>query len=161
MLHYMKMDSMVGPLLLAEEDGRLVLLDFEKKVLPPLCTGAVEKTTPVLEAAQAQLLEYFMGKRKNFEVPLWPRGTDFQQQVWTELCRIPYGETRCYGQVAASLGKPGAARAVGLANNRNPLSIVIPCHRVIGANGKLVGYGGGLDIKRRLLALEGVECQGI
>ncbi|WP_432695853.1 methylated-DNA--[protein]-cysteine S-methyltransferase [Marinobacterium sp. YM272] len=109
----------------------------------------------LIEAAH-QLSEYFAGKRQSFDLPLAPAGTQFQQRVWQALQQIPYGETRSYGDLASIIGQPGAARAVGMANNRNPLSILIPCHRVIGANGALVGYGGGLTIKRKLLELEGV-----
>ena len=106
------------------------------------------------DMAAKQLEEYFAGKRTQFDVPLRPVGTEFQQAVWKELLTIPYGETRSYKQVAYGIGKPAACRAVGMANNKNPISIIIPCHRVIGANGSLVGYGGGLDMKRKLLALE-------
>lgn len=112
------------------------------------------KETPLLKKAGEQLQEYFAGKRNSFELPLAPQGTKFQQNVWKELQAIPYGETRSYGEVAKSIGNPNACRAVGMANNKNPISIFIPCHRVIGANGKLVGYGGGLDIKEYLLKLE-------
>ena len=101
-----------------------------------------------------ELREYFAGERREFSLRLAPQGTPFQQRVWKALCRIPYGETWSYGQLASQIGKPSASRAVGLANGRNPLPIVIPCHRVIGANGSLTGYGGGLPIKRHLLALE-------
>ena len=102
----------------------------------------------------SQLTEYFAGTRTRFELPLAPEGTPFQQRVWKALLDIPYGETISYGELAARLGSRSASRAVGLANGSNPLPIVIPCHRVIGANGKLTGYGGGLPIKERLLALE-------
>lgn len=101
-----------------------------------------------------QLMEYFEGKRKVFNLPLSPIGTSFQQAVWEALCSIPYGETRSYGEIAKMIGNPKASRAVGMANNRNPISIIIPCHRVIGASGKLVGYGGGIDKKIYLLNLE-------
>ncbi len=101
-----------------------------------------------------QLMEYFEGKRKVFNLPLSPIGTSFQQAVWEALCSIPYGETRSYGEIAKMIGNPKASRAVGMANNRNPISIIIPCHRVIGASGKLVGYGGGIDKKIYLLDLE-------
>jgi O-6-methylguanine DNA methyltransferase len=100
------------------------------------------------------LSEYLIGERKSFDLPLNPRGTVFQQQVWKALCDIPYGETRSYKQIAEAIGNPKAVRAVGMANNRNPLLIVIPCHRVIGANGKLVGYGAGIEKKEFLLKLE-------
>ena len=101
-----------------------------------------------------QLMEYFEGKRKVFNLPISPIGTSFQQAVWEALCSIPYGETRSYGEIAKMIGNPKASRAVGMANNRNPISIIIPCHRVIGASGKLVGYGGGINKKIYLLDLE-------
>ncbi|MCH5265858.1 MAG: methylated-DNA--[protein]-cysteine S-methyltransferase [Lachnospiraceae bacterium] len=116
---------------------------------PPFPTGQ-----NLLRQACQELEEYFAGKRKVFSVPLSVHGTEFQERVWKELQKIPYGTTCSYGQLAAAIGKPKACRAVGMANNRNPLPIFIPCHRVIGSNGKLVGYGGGLDIKEKLLKLE-------
>ena len=106
--------------------------------------------------AEAQLRKYFAGTRRTFDLPLAPRGTAFQQRVWAALRAIPYGETRTYGELAAAIGSPSASRAVGMANHHNPIPIVIPCHRVIGANGTLTGYAGGLEIKRKLLALEGI-----
>lgn len=116
------------------------------------CRG--NESSAVSDLANAQLQEYFLGKRHCFDFPIQPKGTPFQLSVWNELRRIPYGETRTYGQIAASIGKPGGSRAVGMACNRNPLWIAIPCHRVVGSNGALTGYAGGLDIKRALLALE-------
>ena len=110
----------------------------------------------LLDAAEAQLREYFARTRRTFDLPLDPRGTAFELRVWTALRTIPYGETRSYGAIAAVIGSPRAARAVGMANHRNPLPILIPCHRVIGADGSLTGYAGGLETKRRLLALEGI-----
>ncbi|MDR3262226.1 MAG: methylated-DNA--[protein]-cysteine S-methyltransferase [Tannerella sp.] len=110
--------------------------------------------TPLLQNAVRQLSEYFAGERRTFDLPLVPQGTDFQQRTWQALREIPYGETRSYKQIAESIGCPKGARAIGLANNRNPISIFIPCHRVIGADGQLVGYAGGLEVKRRLLAIE-------
>ncbi|NLM73573.1 MAG: methylated-DNA--[protein]-cysteine S-methyltransferase [Clostridiaceae bacterium] len=110
--------------------------------------------TPILKEAAKQLEEYFAGKRKTFDLPLSPKGTDFQRKVWDVLTRIPYGETLSYGDVAKKIGNPKACRAVGMANNKNPIPIIIPCHRVIGSSGKLVGYGGGLHIKEKLLELE-------
>lgn len=112
----------------------------------------------IAKRAEAQLMEYFKGERKEFDIQLMPSGTPFQMKVWNALQTIPYGETKSYGKIAAQIGKPRACRAVGMANNRNPISIIIPCHRVIGADGSLTGYGGGLDIKRTLLTLEGVKC---
>ena len=102
----------------------------------------------------SQLRSYFAGEREEFDLPLAPEGTPFQQEVWRRLCEIPYGETISYGELARRIGNPQASRAVGLANGSNPIPIVIPCHRVIGSNGKLTGYGGGLPIKEKLLALE-------
>lgn len=115
-----------------------------------------EKDIPdgICEMAVAQLHEYFAKRRKVFTLPLHMEGTPFQKQVWEALCTIPYGETRSYGQIAKQIGHPQAYRAVGMANNRNPLAIIVPCHRIIGSDGKLVGYGGGLEKKRFLLELE-------
>jgi methylated-DNA-[protein]-cysteine S-methyltransferase len=110
-----------------------------------------------LAEAAGEIDEYFAGARRAFTVPLVLRGTVFQRRVWEELCRIPYGETISYGELARRIGRPSAVRAVGLANGANPLAIVVPCHRVIGADGTLTGYGGGLPTKRQLLALEGVR----
>lgn len=110
--------------------------------------------TPLLKKAGEQLTEYLKGERKEFSLPLAPEGTEFQKKIWQELCRIPYGETRTYGEIARQAGNPKACRAVGGANNRNPIMIFIPCHRVIGADGSLTGYGGGLEVKEYLLKLE-------
>ncbi len=112
------------------------------------------KLTPLISEAVNQLREYFKGDRKIFTVPLKPDGTDFQQKVWKALTEIPYGQTTSYGEIAEKIGKPGGARAVGNANNKNPIAIIIPCHRVIGANGSLTGYAAGLNIKKQLLSLE-------
>ena len=109
---------------------------------------------PLLGQAKQQLAEYFAGQRQAFDLPLRMQGTPFQQKVWAALREIPYGETRSYGQIAAQVGNPKASRAVGMANNRNPIAIIVPCHRVIGANGSLTGYAGGLSVKEELLALE-------
>ncbi|MDR1730101.1 MAG: methylated-DNA--[protein]-cysteine S-methyltransferase [Prevotellaceae bacterium] len=122
---------------------------FERKT-----QNAIEKETFLIRQMYSELEEYFNGKRKSFEVPLKPSGTSFQQSVWKALQEIPYGETRSYKQIAEMIGKPAACRAVGMANNRNPIPIVIPCHRVVGTNGDLTGYAGGLDIKRKLLEIE-------
>lgn len=119
-----------------------------------------ESTTPeetacrLLWQAAAELGEYFAGRRRNFTLPLAPRGTEFQQRVWSELRRIPSGETRTYGEIARAIGQPRACRAVGMANNRNPIAILIPCHRVIGRDGLLTGYAAGLTVKQQLLELE-------
>lgn len=127
-------------------DGALVRLVFEK-------TEGGEKT-PLLTKAADQLAEYFAGRRKEFDLPLNPEGTDFQRKIWNALQKIPFGETRSYKQLAEMAGSGKACRAVGGANNKNPLPVFIPCHRVIGADGSLVGYGGGLKIKQFLLELE-------
>lgn len=113
-----------------------------------------EKETPLLKEAHRQLMEYFEKKRKNFELPLMPEGTDFQKKVWEALRTIPYGETRSYGEIARQIGNEKACRAVGGANNKNPIMIFIPCHRVIGADGSMVGFGGGLPAKKYMLKLE-------
>lgn len=142
------LSSPVGHLLLQAQDGFITLLE---RTDLPLCAPQV----PVLYQAEAALARYFAGELQSFSLPLQPHGTPFQQAVWHQLLQIPYGQTRTYGELAKALGKPGAARAVGMANHRNPISILIPCHRVIGADGSLTGYGGGLDMKRFLLQLEG------
>lgn len=115
-------------------------------------------SSPPLEEAWRQLEEYFAGQRREFDLPLSPAGTAFQQKVWAALRAIPYGGTASYGEIAARVGNPQARRAVGMANNRNPLPILIPCHRVLGADGSLTGYAGGLEVKRFLLALEGAAA---
>jgi methylated-DNA-[protein]-cysteine S-methyltransferase len=116
--------------------------------------------TPLLRRAAGQLAEYFAGERRAFDLPLAPRGTPFQQRVWDGLLAIPYGELRSYGDLARVLGRPSASRAVGAANGRNPIAIVVPCHRVIGANGQLTGYAGGLPIKRYLIEHERRHATG-
>lgn len=143
-------NSPVGPLTLGEEDGALACLLFGR-VLPP---GFQEGETPLLRRAEEELTEYFQGARQEFCIPLAPKGTPFQRRVWDALRTIPYGETRTYAEIALLTGCPKGFRAVGMANNRNPISILIPCHRVIGSNGSLTGYGGGLAAKEYLLALE-------
>lgn len=148
---YFYYDSELGRVGVAENGFALTHVQFEEEE-PPL--RGEERETPLLKEAAAQLKEYFAGLRKEFDLPLSPKGTDFQQKVWAALQRIPYGETRSYRQVAEAVGNPRGCRAVGMANNRNPISILIPCHRVIGKDGGLVGYGGGLDRKKWLLALE-------
>ena len=143
--------SPIGLLTLTETDGALSHLLFgEDRPLP----GFIRQETPFLQKTRQQLEEYFAGSRTEFDLPLFYRGTPFQQAAWDALRTIPYGETRSYKDMAVQIGNPKAVRAVGMANNRNPISIIVPCHRVIGANGKLVGYGGGLPIKEKLLELE-------
>lgn len=123
----------------------------------PVEKGKEDKHHPIICETEKQLAEYFEGKRKVFDIPLEFTGTDFQKNVWNALLQIPYGQTRTYQQIASQLGNPKAVRAVGLANGKNPISIIAPCHRVIGASGKLVGYGGGLHNKAFLLELETKE----
>jgi len=142
----------VGKLGVGVESGRITDLHFERSSIPR--SDIVQEETPLHREAARQLDEYFSGKRKVFDLPLAPKGTDFQLRCWEALLRVPYGETRSYGDIARSVGSPRGFRAVGMANNRNPISIIIPCHRIIGSDGKLVGFGGGLDIKEFLLGLE-------
>jgi methylated-DNA-[protein]-cysteine S-methyltransferase len=143
-------DSPVGPLLLTSDGASLTRLLFDVEPDPTWST----EPCPVLDDAVTQLREYFVGERTDFDLPLEPFGTDFQKRTWLRLREIPYAQTINYGQLAGRVGNPNASRAVGLANGRNPISIVVPCHRVIGADGSLTGYGGGLDRKRLLLDLE-------
>lgn len=149
-------DSPVGPLTLVAGDAGLVAILWadDDPARVPLGDAADDPDHPVLTAAAAQLADYFAGARRTFDLPLDFRGTGFQRAVWAALLTIPYGETRSYGQIAAQLGRPGASRAVGAANGRNPISIVAPCHRVIGSGGRLTGFAGGLAAKETLLTLE-------
>lgn len=146
----MYMGSPIGKLGIVEDGTGICAVLFESQ--PP--ADIPEGESGLLSEAAGQLREYFEGKRQVFDLPLSVQGTEFQKTVWKALLEIPYGETRSYGQIASAIGNPKASRAVGMANNRNPLAILIPCHRVVGANGKLVGYGGGLDKKTFLLELE-------
>lgn len=150
---FLTMPSPVGELLLAADDDALTDLRFAPHAADP--TWRRDDAHPVLAAARAQLDAYFAGARTPFDLPLAPRGTPFQQRVWAELRRIPHGATLSYGALARRVGDPRASRAVGAANGRNPIAIVVPCHRVIGAAGALTGFGGGIERKRWLLAHEG------
>jgi methylated-DNA-[protein]-cysteine S-methyltransferase len=156
---YTYLDSPIGRLLLLADESSLTGLYMEVAGHEPAGrAGWVERPqAEPLRTAADQLTEYFAGARRRFDLPLGMPGTPFQQRVWQELAQIPFGETWSYGQLAKRIGNPGASRAVGLANNRNPISIIVPCHRVIGADGSLTGYGGGLDRKRWLLAHEGMH----
>ena len=145
--------SPIGALSLVEENGALVEVRWNFD-LPRDAAPMALPSTPLLRQAAAELAAYFAGALREFTVPLAPKGTPFQQKVWAALREIPYGETRSYKEIAAMVGNEKACRAVGMANNRNPLPIFIPCHRVVGADGKLVGYAGGLDVKTFLLNLE-------
>jgi len=149
-------ESPVGKLKLVASDKGLVAILWENDSPRRVRLGeaVVDDRHPVLVETEKQLGEYFAGKRKTFSVALDMRGTRFQKNVWEALVAIPFGETRSYGQLALQLGNPRASRAVGAANGRNPVSIIVPCHRVIGSSGKLTGFAGGLDTKARLLELE-------
>ena len=155
------MDSPVGPLTLVAEDGRLAglyMTDQRHRPDAPVFGDRDDDAEP-FAAARAQLTEYFAGERTTFDLPLAPHGTEFQQTVWAALQEIPYGHTWSYGQLADHIGNPKASRAVGLANGRNPIGIVIPCHRVVGSTGALTGYGGGLERKQALLDLERAQTR--
>lgn len=140
-------DTYAGRIGIAEENGAITYLIFSER------DWTVEETDLIKETKR-QLDEYFAGKRKEFDIPTRLEGTEFQKRVWEELRKIPYGKTVTYKDIAEAVGCPKGFRAVGLANNRNPISIIYPCHRVIGSNGSLTGYGGGLDVKEKLLELE-------
>ena len=148
MIYRYSYETVLGSVTFVEEDGALLAISTHH-----VYEGICQETTLIKEAHQ-QLSEYLKGERKSFDLPLRMKGTDFQQRVWNALLGIPYGETRSYKQIAEAIGNPKAVRAVGMANNRNPLLIVVPCHRVIGADGKLVGYGAGIEKKEFLLRLE-------
>ena len=162
---YQDMDSPVGRLRLIAAGDQLVGIWFEHGRDAQRHADSTDQellqpgSSPVLDRTRQQLEEYFRGERREFDLPLAPEGPEFQQRVWQRLLRIQYGATTTYGALAQSLGNPNASRAVGLANGSNPIPIVIPCHRVIGANGALTGFGGGLPIKSALLELEREERQ--
>jgi methylated-DNA-[protein]-cysteine S-methyltransferase len=150
MLTVMSMRSPLGTLQLYASIDELVALSLPERPGPP----AVEGRSEVLGRTAEQLAEYFAGTRRTFDLPLAPRGTGFQVLVWRALLKIPYAQTRSYGEIARSIDRPAASRAVGAANGRNPIAIIVPCHRVIGSNGDLTGYGGGMAAKRWLLEHE-------
>ena len=152
MNHRLRFSSPIGPLTLEAGEGGLTALYLPNADPPPSAWEA----TALLREGRDQVLEYFSGARQFFDLPLAPQGTPFQLKVWRALADIPYGQTVTYGALARRVGCPGGARAVGQANHRNPLPILLPCHRVVGAGGALTGYGGGLEVKRFLLKLEGV-----
>jgi O-6-methylguanine DNA methyltransferase len=167
-VHTVNIDSPIGPLFLAASSQGLVALEFEARlpdqqsIRPNPCDLREENQNFTFEESAngmgrytTELAEYFAGHRRQFSFPLDLRGTDFQIACWRALLAIPYGETRSYADIAREVRRPKAFRAVGMANNRNPIAIVVPCHRVVASDGKLCGYGGGLDVKRRLLQLEG------
>ncbi len=146
--------SPYGQMTLQANEHGLLGAWFEIQTTQPQQLGIYSDNNPILSEAVRQLEEYFLGKRTQFELPLAAKGTAFQQAVWQALCRIPFGETWSYQQLADEIGNPKAVRAVGLANGKNPISVIVPCHRVIGKNGRLTGYAGGVETKQRLLELE-------
>ncbi|HSK81639.1 MAG TPA: methylated-DNA--[protein]-cysteine S-methyltransferase [Thermoanaerobaculia bacterium] len=156
-------ESPCGPLFcVVGEDGAVVRIEFEngreaQKLTRKLADEGIRIVEDSERTAEVrrQLEEYFAGERQTFDLALSPKGTAFERSVWSELSRIPYGATRSYAEIARAIGRPGAARAVGRANGANPIPIVVPCHRVIGADGSLTGFGGGLEVKSRLLEIEG------
>ena len=149
--HIKHIPSPIGELCLYSDGEHLLRIGFPGDV----DESGAEVDDPVLEACAQQLAEYFDGQRRAFDLPLAPNGTEFQRRVWSSLGKIPWGETRSYRDIAQDIGKPAAVRAVGAANGRNPLPIVVPCHRVIGSDGSLTGFAGGIAAKKTLLALEG------
>lgn len=158
MIRFTLFDSPLGDIRVASDGGAILAIGFPGQK-HDVATGADwqrDDAAPELDAARTQLTEYFAGERRDFDLPLAPQGSDFQQRVWRTLLRIGYGRTSTYGALAQALARPTAARAVGAAVGRNPIAIVVPCHRIIGADGALTGYAGGLERKTRLLALEGV-----
>jgi methylated-DNA-[protein]-cysteine S-methyltransferase len=153
MTRFCEIATPIGRLRLAGDEKGLRGISFENRFRPSESSDRPGALAPFREAID-QLNAYFAGERRRFDLPLAPEGTPFQREVWSALTTIPYGETVSYGELARQLGKPAATRAVGAANGRNPIPIIIPCHRVIGADGSLTGFGGGLAVKRALLALE-------
>lgn len=158
MIRYDILPTHCGDLLIAINERGLVHVDFVAglRALPDM--SGWQQDGEALAPYLAEFEAYFAGRLQRFTLPLAASGTEFQQAVWQALCDIPYGETRSYGDIARAIGKPNAMRAVGAANGRNPLSIIVPCHRVIGQNGSLTGYAGGLEIKKALLMFENVDC---
>jgi methylated-DNA-[protein]-cysteine S-methyltransferase len=157
MIRYARFDSPLGPVVAVEGGDGITHIDFvDAKYAKPIGRDWVEDPSePALRACATQLAEYFAGRRTAFDLPLAPEGTEFQQRVWGEIARVPYGRTITYGELARRASAPGQARAAGAATGRNPIGVVIPCHRILGADGSLTGYAGGLERKRGLLELEG------
>ncbi len=155
MIQYTILDSPLGDILVARGERGLAHINFQQSSSPLAIEPEWARDDEAFDDVATQLAKYFAGERRIFELPLAPEGTHFQQSVWRALAEIPYGETWSYGEIAQRLGQPTASRAVGAANGRNPLPIVVPCHRVIGSNGKLTGYRGGVRFKESLLELEG------
>ena len=155
-MFYKIYDFEIGELAICEENGKIVLVNVvkTKEDIEEMAKNSIQKETSLIKNTKQQLDEYFAGKRKKFDIPIKLDGTDFQIKVWKELLKIPYGETCSYLDIAKCIGNPKASRAVGMANNKNKIIIIVPCHRVIGSNKKLVGYACGLDVKQKLLELE-------
>lgn len=151
MKHYLIFPSPIGNIMIIEQDSNIIGIELANEP----CSKNTDIENKVLSCARKQLEEYFLKERINFDLPIKLVGSDFQVKVWNELLNIPYGEVRTYGEIAKLIGNENASRAVGMACNKNPLMIIVPCHRVIGKNKKLVGYAGGIDIKQKLLDLEG------
>ncbi|GMQ49323.1 methylated-DNA--[protein]-cysteine S-methyltransferase [Vibrio sp. 10N] len=156
MKYYAVLDSELGPITVQVNDEGVLGIWFEQHTTRPDELGTHNPTHPLLVQTACELKQYFAGERQTFTLPLAPVGTEFQRKVWQALCAIPYGEAISYQELANRIGNPKAVRAVGTANGKNPLSIVVPCHRVVGKNGKLSGYAGGVERKLRLLNLESV-----
>lgn len=155
-MFYKIYDFEIGKLAIFEENRKIVLVNVvkTKEDIEEMAKNSIQKETSLIKNTKQQLDEYFAGKRKKFDIPIKLDGTDFQIKVWKELLKIPYGETCSYLDIAKCIGNPKASRAVGMANNKNKIIIIVPCHRVIGSNKKLVGYACGLDVKEKLLELE-------
>lgn len=151
---YCTFPSVLGEVVVQADDKGITGVWFEQHTTKPSDLGSLQPEHGLLHQAREQLQQYFVGQRQTFELPLNPLGTEFQQRVWRALQKIPYGTHCSYQDIAVSLGMPGASRAVGTANGKNPISILVPCHRVIGSSGKLTGYAGGVERKRWLLQLE-------
>lgn len=150
MINYFCYDTDIGKIKISEKNGKIIGLgfyDYKKE-------DEIEKETDYIKNTYIELKEYLSGKRKNFDIEIEMIGTDFQKKVWKELLNIPYGETRSYKDIAIAIGNEKSCRAVGNANNKNPIAIIVPCHRVVGSNGSMTGYAGGIDIKEKLLKIE-------
>ncbi len=157
-LYYSRMESPIGPLVIGVSDDGLALIEWDRGDFPEsrlAKTAHWEESEERTAQARRELREYFSGKRRIFDVKLDLRGTEFQKKCWRALLKIPYGQTRTYAQIAKAVGCPRGFRAVGMANHDNPVPIIVPCHRVLASDGTLGGYGGGLEVKRKLLELEG------
>ena len=161
MTRFARLSTPLGPMLAVAQDAALVALDFaDAKYAPAIDPAWIEDPAwPPLRDCAAQVADYFAGERGRFDLPLAPRGTPFQRRVWREIAGVPYGETITYAELARRAGSPGSARAAGAATGRNPLALVVPCHRIVAADGSLTGYAGGLGRKARLLELEGALAE--